>query len=194
MELARLGRFGGDSTADLIWKELPKKPVTAFIPYILFVVAIGTLLLFAYDRSIGFLAWLTVFAVNAVCHTLFQRRILGLMEPIGYLGRMLTCATRLVKQGGKGLSPEYTHRLSECLEGSRHTAIVSRMQSDDILFNYMNMYFLIQARAFFSVLQLVEKYRRQLQDIYETLGLIDAMQAIASFRGGGSRNPFVTPA
>jgi hypothetical protein len=197
MELAELGRAGGEGLVELLWKELPPKPVTALVPYALFLVAVGAPFL-AYLKDWKMLPVLAlVFAMNAICHVLFQRRMLGFMEPIGYLGRMLAYTSQLVKNGSRGLPPEYVSVLSQSLTGARRilkrTAVVARMPGDDILFNYMNMYFLIQVRAFFSVLQLVEKYREQLQTIYQTVGFIDAMQSVASYRAGSEPGTICTP-
>jgi hypothetical protein len=197
MELVGLGRAGGEGLVELLWKELPSRPATAFVPYALSLVAAGAPLL-AYLKGWKLLPVLAlVFAVNAICHVLFQRRMLGFMEPIGYLGRMLAYASQLVKSGSRGLPPEYTSVLSRSLTGARRirkrTAVVARMPGDDVLFNYMNMYFLIQVRAFFSVLRLVEKHRAQLQTIYQTVGFIDAMQSVASYRAGSEPGTICTP-
>jgi heme exporter protein D len=197
LELAGLGRLGGDRLTQLLWEELPEKPATAYIPYALFLVAIAAPVFCYLNQWSPVLVLMSVFGVNVICHALFQRRMVGFMDPIGYLGRMLAYASRLVQIGANGLPEEYVKILAQSLTGSRQilkrTAVVSRMPGDDVLFQYVNMYFLIQVRAFFSVLELVKKHRRQLQTVYETLGFIDAMQSVASYRAGSKPGSICTP-
>jgi DNA mismatch repair ATPase MutS len=63
------------------------------------------------------------------------------------------------------------------------TALLS-LGENNALYEYLNILFLIQVRAFHSYLKLLEKFENQPRDIFETIGFLDAMVAVASYKVG----------
>ena len=63
------------------------------------------------------------------------------------------------------------------------TALLS-LGENNALYEYLNILFLIEVRAFHSYLKLIDKFENQLRDIFETIGFLDAMVAAASYKVG----------
>ena len=81
----------------------------------------------------------------------------------------------------------YRTRLKSALD--KVSSLVSKtdllsLGENNALFEYLNILFLIEVRAFHSYLKLMEKFENQLRDIFETIGFLDAMVAAASYKVG----------
>ena len=58
------------------------------------------------------------------------------------------------------------------------------MGDNNPLYEYLNILFLIEVRAFHSYLKLMDRYMNELRDVFETIGFLDAMVAAASYKAG----------
>jgi DNA mismatch repair ATPase MutS len=99
---------------------------------------------------------------------------------------MVKCACRLSGLQDSFLET-YLTQLRSALEKVSSivpkTALLS-LGENNALYEYLNILFLIEVRAFHSYLRLLDKYENQLRDIFETIGFLDAMLAVASYKAG----------
>jgi DNA mismatch repair ATPase MutS len=99
---------------------------------------------------------------------------------------MVKCAQRLSGIQDSSLEPHLA-QLRSALDKVNSivpkTALLS-LGENNALYEYLNILFLMEVRAFHSYLKLMEKHEKQLRDIFETLGFLDAMAAVASYKAG----------
>jgi hypothetical protein len=190
VDLSKLGKGGGRYFVDLLWEERPAANKLAFLyPWLLLFIPAFLFLGFQ-GHILGWFGLVALSLGNAVIHYRTKRKFSEDLPSIRYLGRMVKCASRLTRLQASPLEA-YSSRLSSALvKVSRiapETALLS-MSENNALYEYLNILFLIEVRAFHSYLKLMEKYANQLQEIFETIGLLDAMLAAASYKAGLSES------
>lgn len=188
--LSRLGRSGGKYSVDLLWEEHPAPNKLAFLyPWLLLFVPTFILLgLLGY--SLGWFGLVGLSLGNMVIHYRTKRKFSEDLPTIRYLGRMVRCALRLSSLQDSALEAYWTQLKSALDKVSRiapETALLS-MGENNALYEYLNILFLIEVRAFHSYLKLMEKYGNQLRGIFETIGFLDALAAAASYKAGLSEH------
>jgi hypothetical protein len=184
--LAGLGKSLGKFVIDLLWDEHPAPNKAAFLyPWIPLCVPVVVIL-----GLLGYrLGWvgLIVFSLgNAVIHYRTKRKFSEDLLSIRYLGRLVGCASRLSSLRDSSLIP-YCGRLESALNrvaGIVRNAALLSLGENNVLFEYLNILFLIEVRAFHSYLRMMDKYEIQLRDIFEAVGFLDAMCAAASYKAG----------
>jgi hypothetical protein len=184
--LSKLGKSGGRYFVDLLWDARPEPNKFSFFYH-------GILLFIPFFALLGFLGyslgWLGLIALslgNMAIHYRTKRKFSEDLPSIRYLGRMVKCASRLSSLRNPILE---TYRLRLKLDLDKVSRIASKttllsLGENDALYEYLNILFLIEVRAFHSFLRLMEKYESQLRDIFETIGFLDAMAAAASYKSG----------
>ena len=184
--LSKLGKGEGKYFVDLLWDERPRPNKLAFLyPWIMLFIP---LFVFLGLQGTG-LGWIGLIALslgNMVIHYRTKRKFSEDLPSIRYLGRMVKCASRLNVLKNP-ISDIYRMRLKTALDDvsriAPKTALLS-LSENNPLFEYLNILFLIEVRAFHSFLRLMDKYESQLRDLFETIGFLDALAAAASFRSG----------
>lgn len=184
--LSKLGKSGGNLVVDLLWDERPARNKLAFLyPWILLLIPI-LIFLGLLGHSLGWVGLVALSLGNAVIHYRTKRKFAEDLPSIRYLGRMVKCACRLSGLQDSFLET-YLTQLKSALEKVSSivpkTALLSLGESN-ALYEYLNILFLIEVRAFHSYLRLLDKYENQLRDIFETIGFLDAMLAVASYKAG----------
>ena len=184
--LSKLGKSGGKFVVDLMWDERPAPNKLAFLyPWLLLFIPI--FLILGWLGHIEGWAGLVALSVgNAVIHYRTKRKFAEDLPSIRYLGRMVKCAHRLSGIQDSSLEPHLAQlrfALDKVNSIVPKTALLS-LGEDNALYEYLNILFLMEVRAFHSYLKQMEKHEKQLRDIFETLGFLDAMAAAASYRAG----------
>ncbi len=87
---------------------------------------------------------------------------------------------------------QYTTRLGELFKTSRKILKKARFllpveapssgSPADIVFEYLNIFFLLEVRAFYSATDEINRQISELQELYLILGELDALQSVASYR------------
>ena len=184
--LSKLGKSGGKFVVDLMWDERPAPNKLAFLyPWLLLFIPI--FLILGWLGHIEGWAGLVALSVgNAVIHYRTKRKFAEDLPSIRYLGRMVKCAHRLSGIQDSSLEPHLAQlrfALDKVNSIVPKTALLS-LGEDNALYEYLNILFLMEVRAFHSYLKQMEKHEKQLRDIFETLGFLDAMAAVASYKAG----------
>ena len=184
--LSKLGKIGGKYFVDLLWGEHPTPNRLAFLyPWLLLFIP-AFIVLGLLGHVLAWFGLATLSLGNAVIHYRTKRKFSEDLPSIRYLGRMIKCASRLKILRGSSLEAYGTRLESDLERVSRiasETAWLS-LGDNNALFEYLNILFLIEVRAFHSFLKLMEKHENQLREIFETIGFLDAMAAAASYKAG----------
>lgn len=186
MVLSKLGKSGGNFVVDLLWDERPARNKLAFLyPWILLLIPVFVIWGLS-GENLGWVGLIALSLGNAVIHYRTKRKFAEDLPSIRYLGRMVKCASRLSSLPDSPLDA-YMTRLKSALDKVSSivpkTALLS-MGENNPLYEYLNILFLIEVRAFHSYLKLMEKHVNQLRDVFETIGFLDAMVAAASYKAG----------
>lgn len=186
MVLSKLGKSGGNFVVDLLWDERPARNKLAFLyPWILLLIPVFVIWGLS-GENLGWVGLIALSLGNAVIHYRTKRKFSEDLPSIRYLGRMVKCASRLSRLQDSPLDA-YMTRLKSALDKVSSivpkTALLS-MGENNPLYEYLNILFLIEVRAFHSYLKLMEKHVDQLRDVFETIGFLDAMVAAASYKVG----------
>jgi hypothetical protein len=184
--LSKLGKSGGKFLVDLLWEEHPVPNRVAFLyPWLLLFIP-AFILLGLLGHILGWFGLVALSLGNAVIHYRTKRKFSEDLPSIRYLGRMVKCASRLSSLQDSSLEA-YLTQLKSALDKVSgivpKTALLS-LGENNALYEYLNILFLIEVRAFHSYLRLMEKYENQLRDIFEIIGFLDAMLAAASYKVG----------
>jgi DNA mismatch repair ATPase MutS len=184
--LSKLSKSGGKFVVDLLWAERPaRNKLTSLYPWILLLIPVFVILGLS-GEHLGWVGLIALSLGNAVIHYRTKRKFSEDLPSIRYLGRMVNCASRLNSLQDSSLGA-YLKQLKSALDNVSSivpkTALLS-LGENNALYEYLNILFLIEVRAFHSYLRLLDRYESQLRGIFETIGFLDAMVAAASFKTG----------
>jgi hypothetical protein len=140
-------------------------------------------------------AWLAVavlFVVNMSTHYAERRRVAPYLDSLRELGRLVGCARRVARLSLPGLEP-LQRDLGAAADGlatlRRSSALLpadrgGAFELAEAAFDYISIYFLVETRAFFRILRSLQRSQAALGTVFDGVGLLDALQAAASFRAG----------
>lgn len=147
-----------------------------------------------YASSWGLLLLVATFVVNGLLHVRLRARYEPEIHALRHLGAILAAARELARQKLPGLA-EQTESLVQCSQVARPIArgIASFFSGApaDLLYEYFNIQLLLEARGLQRTLRALPVARPALQRLVLTVGELDALQAVASFRAGAPY--FCTP-
>lgn len=166
-----------------LWKPLPEKPVYAkFLPFISFIsLAILLLVLF---KFLHFSVMIVFFVINLIIRSFVKRKIDVFVYSFQYLGVLISTAEKILRLKFDEIKDIKTI-LKENLRDTRTIArdIFALQFKDEFgLIEYFNIYFLLDISGFYSAIDKIRKNLAQLKTIYETIGNLDSLISIASFR------------
>jgi DNA mismatch repair ATPase MutS len=136
------------------------------------------------------LAWYGLGATllfNMFIHYRTKQKIYEHLSSIRYLGKLIRCSKSMIEIKHPMLESyriEIEQALTKVSYITKKTGLLGREADYSYIYEYFNIIFLLEVRAFYSVLSALEKYEKQLKQIFATTGFIDSMIAIASFRAG----------
>lgn len=166
-----------------LWKLLPEKPVYAnVLPFFSFLAFL--VLLLSGLKVIHFGLIIVVFVINLFIRLFIKKRIQVFIYSLQYLGVLINVANGISTIKSEGLKDVQNH-LIEKLHETKSIAdkIFSLQFKDDAgLIEYLNIYFLLDIAGFYTALNKIKKHLDDLRDIYRTVGYLDALISISSFR------------
>jgi len=164
-----------------LWQPLPENPGYARVFPILSFIALVVLLLYSF-QLLSVAAVVMVFTINLVIHYWVKRRLDGFLSWFQYLGVLLKVADNL-----RVLPfPELRGVQNTLKQNLRNTLSISKKLSalakQDVIFEYIKIYFLLDISGFYSTLGKIKEHRQELQKVFETVGYLDSLISVASFR------------
>ncbi len=166
-----------------LWDSLPKKPAYAKIFPLIGFIALVALLLVIF-QYLHFIVLIAIFSVNIVIHYLVKRKIDIYIYSFQYLGVLIRTAERLSLLNFielKDIQKDLIKYLKETKDIAKK--IFTLQFKDEFGFvEYLNIYFLWDISGFYFAIDKIEKHLDDLRNIYKTVGYLDALIAVASFR------------
>ncbi len=184
--LSKLGKRGGGFVADLLWGERPAPAKRAY-GYLMTPCLVPAFIVWGLLVGLpGWIAFGILSVGHGVIHYRNKRRFVEDLPSIRYLGRMVTCAERLSRLPDLFAGIDRQRLRSDLKKVSRlapDTALLN-LGENNALYEYLNILFLVEVRAFRSYLRLTARYENELRTIFNTIGFLDATQSVASYRAG----------
>lgn len=183
--LFRLGRTNTDTTSAL-YSKLEDKPSSRIVCNIFALLFTVFLLLTIVTRNSGFIFFIMIIGfINMFIHYKMNSFIKEQIESVKYLGYIVNTSNKISKINSMELL-KYKDKLktlsTKCIRIGKKSSIVGRVEGLDVIGDYINIMFLIQERNYFSIINDIEKYKPELIELYFTLGEVDALISIASYR------------
>ncbi|MGH4119058.1 MutS-related protein [Clostridium sp.] len=188
--LLNLGRQRNNTITSFLWEQISYKTSMKPLLYFLTILAFGSLVSIPFIGIYkALISIFVIYAANLYVSTKIKANIGTEIKAMGYLGRIISLAEIMGKNEDKGIK-EYTSKLKEkasiCkIITKKNSAIsIGRIEGVDMFYEYVNIFFLLEARGFYRIIDEVKKHCEVLRDIYLILGEIDALISIASYRDG----------
>ncbi|MBI5731400.1 MAG: hypothetical protein HY963_09725 [Ignavibacteriales bacterium] len=166
-----------------LWTPLPQKPKYVFVFYCLSALAIWLLILVLSGfLHVGFI--IIPFAVNSVVLFLNRNKLKQFLASFQYLAVLINVAGK-IHDLIKNDFPEVCEDINKNLKPVRSVAynIYSlQLSENNPIAVYFNIYFLSQLTGFYSALNKIKINLSALQKLFETIGYLDALISIASYR------------
>ena len=183
--LSKLGKKEDVYHIDILWEEQPPRNKYAFL-YSFLLLLIPVCILFGIlNYSLAWFGLGAVILCNMFIHYRTKEKIYEHLSCIRYLGKLIRCAVDLTDIRHPVLE-DYRIKIEQALKKVSYvrnkTGWLGR--EADFIHEYLNIIFLIEVRAFYSILSALEKYKQQLKQIATTIGFMDAMISVASYRAG----------
>jgi len=185
--LSKLGKMEDVYHLDILWEDRPPmKRYVILYRFLVFLIPV----LFLFGVLNYNLAWFGLGATllcNMFIHYRTKQKIYEHLSSIRYLAKLIRCAKSLTKIKHPILENyriEIEKALTKVSYITKKTSWIGREVDFSYMYEYFNIIFLFEVRAFYSVLSILEKYKKQLRQIVTTIGFLDTMIAIASYRAG----------
>lgn len=186
MELVKLGRMKDNGVYSIITKDFNVNYKYKYLFNFLaaaFLVSILTIPVFKLKFIIIAGA---LFLANSLQHNKFKKDVESYINSLGYLNGIINTAKNISKINNDGIK-HYTEILQRTSKGSsiiiKETAGLQASDGmRDPIIDLLYSVFLIEERKFFSSINDIKKYRDDLKELYKTLGELDALMSVASFR------------
>ena len=192
LELAALGKEKRANVTVLLWGErMPRSRLQfLFLPLAL---ASGFSIVAPAIWGLPTLLFLTapLFIINfLITHRVVRSRVYEHLGSMRYLGALVGVAKRIaivdrpeLADSAKALS-SLTDATSRIVRKTRFLVPERSfsMELAEIVAEYISVFFLVEARAFYGFLDDLERHRNELRRLYEVVGELDALQSVASFR------------
>lgn len=166
-----------------LWTPLPPKPKYVFIFYCLSALAVW-LLIFAFAGLLHISIPFFLLAINSGIVFLNRNKLRQFLASFQYLAVLINVAGK-IHDLIKSDFPEVCEDINKNLKPVRsvaHNIYTLQFNEDDAIAVYINNYFLSQLTGFYSALNKIKISLSALQKLFETIGYLDAMISVASYR------------
>ena len=160
-----------------------------------FLFVLSIVYIFIYP-AVGIIGTIAMLFANIITYFKFKTKVENYFVIIGFIVRSLDSAKAITSTDNEQIKP-YMDRLKSCIKefsGMRHGAWLvssSSMNSSDlgqIFLDYMRMLFHLDLIKFNLMYRTFLNKEKSFNEIFETIGLLDSMIAVASFRDLMGRN------
>ncbi|WP_242845983.1 MutS-related protein [Clostridium novyi] len=178
-----------DSYVDSIFFEettnYPKYKILCYVCSFSFILSLFMCLFWGFSRF-GMIA-LSLSFINMFIHYSLNKVIREQVLSMVYLGNTISAAASILYLNCKQLK-EYNNKLNSLLKTldpiRKNTFTINRIETLDIVGDYVNIMFLIKEINYFKSISTLIKHKKDLLDLYLIIGKIDTLISIASFRDG----------
>jgi DNA mismatch repair ATPase MutS len=169
--------------------SFPKSSVKLFYYFMAAAAVVSILVPFIFWSLILVVFPISVFLINLFIHYSIKRKTDQETVSFPYLIQYIKTAGELSKITD-GEIKAFSQKLSElnnaCNKIVKNTRFLfptkSSFTDSGILFEYISIFFLLEVRAFCDTSDELNKHITELRELYLTLGELDALQSVASYR------------
>lgn len=188
--LLRVGKINGLSISDYIGalSEIPARSRARY--FACFLLAVASIVCLIVKPAVGVALLVAAVVINISIHTMEGNEIEAYLKCLMCLIRVLHASEKL----GKEKIPELEDYLMRLRENEKKlhsirkkciTLVNAKGTEGDIMsviYTYINAFFVLDFIQFYSILKDLQNRQKELETLTETLGILDAMIAIASYR------------
>ena len=185
--LFRLGEEPSNGLAAFLDQPNTKRLKYAFLYPLLCILSLLSLLTIFFSHTIGLTSFVIVSLINIFFYYKTKLGLTQQLTTVRYLFSMLKCAEQICKIDDPALS-HYAETLKNNYRPMKAITRLSKIflsnpsSELDFLTEYLKMMFLLDFVFYNLLLTSVSKYTAQCTAIYETIGYLDAVIAVASYR------------
>jgi DNA mismatch repair ATPase MutS len=189
--LIRLGhQFIHNDVFSLLWRDnFPKTRIKLFYNFMALAAVISLIIPFVFWSAILIPIPIVVYIINLVIHYRSKRRTEFDTFSFPYLIRCIKTAGEL-SSITNGETKTITQKLAELYKASskiiKNTRFLFPKETSftdtGVLFEYLSIFFLLEVRAFYDTTDELNRHILELRELYVTLGELDTLQSIASYR------------
>lgn len=124
-------------------------------------------------------------SINTIIHHRSTNEIVDEVNSISYLGNLITISKKICKIKNHQLEDKIKNisaNLKYCNKIDKKSIFLTSAEGADIIMDYVNSVFLTKIRAYYSIIETIQKNREYLVEVYSTLGELDALISIAAYR------------
>ena len=193
LTLIRLGHqyFSNDLFVTLWGDLLPFSNITLFFTVMTLLAVFSLSVPFIWGSPVLALVPVSVFIANLLIHYLFRSSYKGQIFAFSYLLAFIKTAGRITRLL-EGKLDTYSVLLGEnyriCQKILKKTRYLFPSKDtpasspNEIINEYLNIFFLFEVRSFYSAASEINNHIDKLRELYTSLGEIDALQSVASYR------------
>lgn len=191
LALLKMGKDNANTITHLLWDPLPPQNSFAFVYTLLALAALLALPAPFFLGSQGYLLIMAVFSLNSIVHYRVRKKYSYQIPSITSLAALLRTGRIIVRTDLPGLEAEQQQLRKASSSVQKILRKLGNLWSDSaptsdlfFLLQYIQILFLVEIRSFYGALREIKDQIEALRDIYDIVGMLDALQAVASFRKG----------
>lgn len=185
LKLFNLGRDPQNSAVELIWSEIPSKNNMRLLFNLLALLPIVSVLIMPFNLSMGITLLIALFGVNLYIHYTKGKEISSYVDGINYLAGVISTAKQVSNIKAVEIQ-ECINVLKEnaevCSKIAKKTSSIGRTEGIDMFADYVYILTLSKERQYYNAINRISSYRKELKTMLMTLGELDALLSIASYR------------
>ncbi|MDP4092973.1 MAG: DNA mismatch repair protein MutS [Bacillota bacterium] len=182
---ASLGKAKFVNISDYFFGKAEHYSSNVFIYKLLSAAALISPFLLIFNIGFGFTMIIITFIINMLIHYRLKNIIGAQLEILAYIIGMTSSAKKIVKENIPELK-QYNAILEENIRDikkiTRKAFYIFSVNNGDIFTEYFRIILLREAIDYESIMNTIYKHNEQFKKVYETIGLLDSMISIASFR------------
>lgn len=132
--------------------------------------------------------------INVSIYFKVRDKIIGHLPSLSYIVSMINTAKRISKLNIKSIET-YSQRLNNCTKKAKGVSIsllpFMVYTTENYFLEIIKIFFLGEPIIYYSIFKFIDKHRQELKIIYQTIGMLDSVISIASYRE--SLDYFTTP-
>lgn len=182
----RIGRKTNNQLVELLLDPKKFPQISMLLILLMTIISLGSLVWLVIDIDYGVLAVCLSFCLGLILFTVVLRKIYHAFEALGMFTRMVRAAKLMVNLDLPAFGNETAQMRKNLGVFKNITALADYMiqisGSSNSLMMIITSYFSLYGYAYFAMVKLFKKYRREALELYETIGYIELCIAIASYR------------
>ena len=126
-----------------------------------------------------------LFIINMLMHGRMSTKVQNQILVVQYIGKMINRVpqlNRVLDTELQNYTVRLTHLYKKCKHIGNKASVLSRVEGLDILGDYLNIMLLVKERNYHAIASEIEKKKKEIFDLYNIFGELDALIAVSLFR------------